>query len=217
MNDNTVCTFNRWALFMEDTTQQTLVSAVISELKWTEMVLKEHKILQLVMVFKTYGLHLGTGHCSVWPWLWWLRALLASCKWMSVVLRAGEDPGFCQRGLQLLRTKIADVTKWSYTSGASLLWPGSRAYSRALEAFGFLMLKYTFSHIVETLFPLFLTTSLTPKSDKNNIYIYHIVLQSIWDIFMLLHHLQLCIFYIFMKKLCLWLFDLEVKCQVKWG
>ena len=157
---------------MEDTTQHAFVSAVISELKWTEMALKEHKILQLVMAFKTYGLHLGTGHCSVWPWLWWLRALLASCKWMSVVSRAGEDPGFCQKGLQLLRPKIADVTKWSHTSGASLLWPGSRAYSRALEAFGFLMLKYTFSHIVETLFPLFLTTNLTPKSDKNNIYIY---------------------------------------------
>ena len=38
---------------------------------------------------------------------------------------------------------------------------------RALEAFGFLMLKYAFSHILETLFPLFLTSILTPKVDKN--------------------------------------------------
>ena len=38
---------------------------------------------------------------------------------------------------------------------------------RALEAFGFLMLKYAFSHILETLFLLFLTSILTPKVDKN--------------------------------------------------
>ena len=52
-------------------------------------------------------------------------------------------------------------------SEASILWPGSRARLRALEAFGFLMLKYAFSHILETLFPLFLTSILTPKVDKN--------------------------------------------------
>ena len=37
-------------------------------------------------------------------------------------------------------------------SEASNLRPGSRARLRALEAFGFLMLKYAFSHILETLF-----------------------------------------------------------------
>ena len=37
-------------------------------------------------------------------------------------------------------------------SEASILRPGSRAHLRALEAFGFLMLKYAFSHILETLF-----------------------------------------------------------------
>ena len=52
-------------------------------------------------------------------------------------------------------------------SEASILWPGSRAHLRALEAFGFLMLKYAFSHILETLFLLFLTFILTPKVDKN--------------------------------------------------
>ena len=31
----------------------------------------------------------------------------------------------------------------------------------------FLMLKYAFSHILETLFLLFLTSILTPKVDKN--------------------------------------------------
>ena len=38
---------------------------------------------------------------------------------------------------------------------------------RALEPFGFLMLKYAFSHILKTLFLSFLTSILTPKVDKN--------------------------------------------------
>ena len=66
-------------------------------------------------------------------------------------------------GAQLLRPKVADVVKRSRVSEASILRPGSRARLRALEAFGFLMLKYAFSHILETLFLLF----LTPKVDKN--------------------------------------------------
>ena len=68
---------------------------------------------------------------------------------------------------QLLRPKVADIAKRSCASEASILWPGSRARLRALEAFGFLMLKYAFSHILETLFLLFLTSFLTPKVDKN--------------------------------------------------
>ena len=70
-------------------------------------------------------------------------------------------------GPQLLRPKVADVVKQSRVSKANILWPGSRARLRALEAFGFLMLKYAFSHILETLFLLFLTSILTPKVDKN--------------------------------------------------
>ena len=70
-------------------------------------------------------------------------------------------------GPQLLRPKVADVAKRSHASEASILRPGSRARLRALEAFGFLMLKYAFSHILETLFLLFLTSILTPKVDKN--------------------------------------------------
>ena len=42
-----------------------------------------------------------------------------------------------------------------------------KASLRALEAFGFLMLEYAFSHILETLFLSFLTSILTPKVDKN--------------------------------------------------
>ena len=68
---------------------------------------------------------------------------------------------------QPLRPKVADVAKWSRTSEASNLWWGSRARLRALEAFGFLMFKYAFSHILETLFLSFLTSILTPKVDKN--------------------------------------------------
>ena len=47
-------------------------------------------------------------------------------------------------GPQVLRPKVADIAKWSRVSEVSKL--------RALEAFGFLMLKYAFSHILETLF-----------------------------------------------------------------
>ena len=70
-------------------------------------------------------------------------------------------------GPQLLRPKVADIVKWSRVSEASILRLGSRARLRALQAFGFLMLKYAFSHILETLFLLFLTFILTPKVDKN--------------------------------------------------
>ena len=70
-------------------------------------------------------------------------------------------------GPQLLRPKVEDVVKWSRMSKASNLQPGSRVCLRALEAFGFLMLKYAFSHILETLFLSFLTSILTPKVDKN--------------------------------------------------
>ena len=52
-------------------------------------------------------------------------------------------------------------------SEASILRPRFRARLRALEAFGFLIFNYAFSHILETLFLLFLTSILTPKVDKN--------------------------------------------------
>ena len=83
------------------------------------------------------------------------------------VVDPGVDPGFGQGGPQLLRPKVADVAKRSHASEASNLWPGSRAPLRALEAFGFLMLRYAFSHILETLFLSCLTSILTPKVDKN--------------------------------------------------
>ena len=70
-------------------------------------------------------------------------------------------------GPQLQRPKVADVAKRSRASEASNMRPGSRARLRALEAFGFLMLKYAFSHILETLSLSFLTSILTPKVDKN--------------------------------------------------
>ena len=80
---------------------------------------------------------------------------------------ADADPGFGQGGAQLLRPKFADIAKRSRASEASILWLGSIARLRALEAFGVLMLKYAFSHILETLFRLFLTSILTPKVYKN--------------------------------------------------
>ena len=70
--------------------------------------------------------------------------------------------------------KVADLVEQSHVSKSSYLWPGSRApkqalqaFKWALQAFGFLMLKYAFSHILETLFLLFLTSTSTQKADKN--------------------------------------------------
>ena len=58
---------------------------------------------------------------------------------------SGADPGFSQGGAQGWEAESCR------RSEVSSLWPGSRAHLRALEAFGFLMLKYAFSHILETL------------------------------------------------------------------
>ena len=55
-------------------------------------------------------------------------------------------------GPQLLRLKVANIVKRSCASEVSKLRLGSRARLRTLEAFGFLMLKYAFSHILETHF-----------------------------------------------------------------
>ena len=82
-------------------------------------------------------------------------------------MKSGVDPGFGQGGPQLQRLKVTDIVKQSHASEVSYPWPGSRVHLRALEALGFLMLKYAFSHILKTLFLLFLTSTLTPKSDKN--------------------------------------------------
>ena len=78
---------------------------------------------------------------------------------------SGADPGFGQGGgpaseAESCRRSKAESRERSEHSAA-----GVRL--RALEAFGFLMLKYAFSHILETLFLLFLTSILTPKVDKN--------------------------------------------------
>ena len=62
---------------------------------------------------------------------------------------SGADPGFGQGGAPTSETESCRCSE------ASNLQPGSRACLRALEAFGFLMLKYSFSHIPETLFSNF--------------------------------------------------------------
>ena len=54
-------------------------------------------------------------------------------------------------GSQLVRLNIADIVQHSHVREASYLWLGSRDHLRTLEAFGFLMLKYAFSHILNTL------------------------------------------------------------------
>ena len=68
-------------------------------------------------------------------WFEWILGPLA--------LDPGADPEFCQGwGAQVLRTKVADIVKQNHTSEASNLQWGSRAHLRALDDFGFLMLKY---------------------------------------------------------------------------
>ena len=80
---------------------------------------------------------------------------------------AGADPGFGRGGTPASEAESCRRSKAELRDEASILRPGSRARLRALEAFGFLMLKYAFSHILETLFLLFKTSILTPKVDKN--------------------------------------------------
>ena len=90
---------------------------------------------------------------------------LHSCFWVAP--RCGSR--IWSRGGQLPRPKVADVVKQSRVSEESNMRWGFRACLRTLEAFGFLMLKYAFSYILETLFLSFLTSISTPKVEKNRI------------------------------------------------
>ena len=67
---------------------------------------------------------------------------------------SGTDPSFGPRGPQLLRPKLVDLEKWSHPSRASPISWGW-AHLRTLKAFGFLILKYAFCYILETLFSHF--------------------------------------------------------------
>ena len=79
----------------------------------------------------------------------------------STLQLSAADPGFGQGGAP------ASEAESCRRSEVSNLRPGSRARLRALEAFWFLMLKYAFSHTLQTLFLSFLTSILTPNVDKN--------------------------------------------------
>ena len=105
-------------------------------------------------------------------------------------------------GPQLLRPKVADIAKQSRASEASILQPGSRArLSGPWKTFGFLMLKYAFSCILETLFLLFLTCILTPKVDKNRALNFTSI--------NLRHSDMLHLFFNLHEKVMLWLNDLR--------
>ena len=111
--------------------------------------------------------------------------------------RAAADPGFprlrCGSRIRSRGGPVSEAESCRH-SKASILRSGSRARLRALEAFGFLMLKYAFSHILETLFLLFLTSILTPKVDKNRALDFTSI--------NLRHSDMLHLFFNFMKKLC---------------
>ena len=101
----------------------------------------------------------------------------------------GADPGFGQGG-----GTPATETESCRHSEVSNLRLGSRARLTALETFGFLMPKYAFSHILEALFLLFLTSILTSKVDQNRT----LDCTSI----NLRHSYIPYLFLIFIKKLC---------------
>ena len=107
---------------------------------------------------------------------------------------------------QLLRTNQhskAESCKWS-----ELLAAGVQGLLKRTGRFGFLMLKYAFSHILQTFFILFLTASSTLKTDKSSTL--HYTLINFRNFYVITA--KFAIFYIFMKKLCLLLFEV---CKVK--
>ena len=120
----------------------------------------DYSSLLPVYVVSTYFLSFSHNYRKIY----YIHEILV-CSF-TLVNRCGSRI-WSRGGPQLLRPKVADIAKRSRASEASILRLGSRARLRALEAFGFLMLKYAFSHILETLFLLFLTSILTPKVDKN--------------------------------------------------
>ena len=65
---------------------------------------------------------------------------------------------------EIFLPKNANVENLSHPSKTSHMQLGSMAHFRALEAPGFSVLKYAFSHILETLFLSFLTFTKTPKN-----------------------------------------------------
>ena len=80
---------------------------------------------------------------------------------------AGADPGFGQGGAPASEAESCRHSKAESRERSEHSAAGVQGPLKGLEAFGFLMLKYAFSHILETLFLLFLTSILTPKVDKN--------------------------------------------------
>ena len=88
-------------------------------------VLQDHLLVQKSILNSVIALH---------------RSKLDCPRNQSVLSRCGSR--IWSGGAQLPRPKVANVVGWSHASKASYLWPGSRVSLRALEAFGFLMLKY---------------------------------------------------------------------------
>ena len=108
-------------------------------------------------------------------------------------------------GFQLWKPKVAVIVKRNCTSEVSYLRPWSRVYLSALEALGFSILEYEFSHILETPILSFVTSSWTSKIDKNSI-----LYCNQFEIFLCYYPLYKFAFHlIFMKNLGLWLCNLK--------
>ena len=81
------------------------------------------------------------------------------------------DPGLWRFRGKLVRPKIVHVAKQSHISEMSHFRPGSRAHLRTLKALDFLVLKYVFSNILQTLFSHFMTFSWTSKDYQSSIFV----------------------------------------------
>ena len=139
-----------------------------------------HKHLWHVLESKFSDAH---AQWHVLTWYKIIKKIEVNCVIRSIRYRCGSR--IWEVGVQLLRPNVADVAQQSHASRATNLWLVSRACLRTLEAFGFLMLKYAFSHILET---LFLSHFGQLVQHQKLIQIAHCtVLQSIWEYFYILH------------------------------
>ena len=72
-------------------------------------------------------------------------------NWRSAT-NAGADPGFGQGGGPGPEAESCRHSEAELCEQSEQFVAGVQGLLKALEAFGFLMLKYAFSHILETLF-----------------------------------------------------------------
>ena len=91
---------------------------------------------------------------------------LISCVTLALI-PPGADPGFGQGGAPASEAENCRRSEAESRERSKQSLAGVQGLLKGPGSFGFLMLKYAFSHILETLFLSFLTSILTPNVDKN--------------------------------------------------